>query len=575
MTSPFDATAPLVSGITVLEASAGTGKTHALTSVVLRLVAVDGVAIERIAVMTFTRNAARELRQRVRRRLLDVVDPRPPRDDLVGWLHSGADREQRLARVRAALRDYDQATVTTIHAFFGQCLAAVLGGGGAPLLEDESGLVAEVINDLYVKGFAAADDARLEIMPPPWHVERIVRAALVDPRARIVPPPSGRTREGLQAAFAVRARERTRQRRLAAGVRSFDDLQAELAELVETDGDRVRAALAARFDAALVDELQDTDQLQWELLTDVFSHGRVFAVGDPKQAIYGFRGGDVHTFVRALEEADAHAALVTNRRSDPSYLAACDALFAGQTFGDPRIAYHHAQPHHTGDRWIGEAHPPLEIRTLEPAGTRADGTVPAGLARDLASRDAARVAAALLDDGRTQIAGDGEPRPLRAADVAVLVRTNAQAALMHRRLADAGVPAVLGSIGNVLHAQAASEWLALLRALQEPSVAGLARRAALTPFVGWTGDHLAAAGSDELGRLHDDLHSWARLLAQRGVPALVDRLAAAGYAARLLAAPGGARVLADVEHLAELLHRAGGPSPTPALLHGWLERAVA
>ena len=157
----FDVTAPIPHGTTLIEASAGTGKTWTLSALVTRLVAEEGLPLEELLVVTFSRAASQELRERVREQLERVLTRlrQAPRDDdgvLVAALRSDdpgmlAERCDRLAR---ALASFDSALIATIHQFCHDVLKG-LGVAGdsdsfATLVEDTTGLRDEVIDDLYV-----------------------------------------------------------------------------------------------------------------------------------------------------------------------------------------------------------------------------------------------------------------------------------------------------------------------------------------------------------------------------------------------------------------------------------------
>ena len=139
-----------------------------------------------------------------------------------------------------------------------------------------------------------------------------------------------------------------RQRRLY----TYDDLIDGVADaLAGAHGTALARNLRAQYSVALVDEFQDTDARQWQIFDRVFGSGSnkldgsgpaLFLVGDPKQAIYGFRGGDVHTYLAARATADEAPPLLHNFRSRPSVLAAIEALYAQAgdgAFVDPRILF--------------------------------------------------------------------------------------------------------------------------------------------------------------------------------------------------------------------------------------------
>src|SRR5688500_6210372 len=154
---PFDVCGPLPERVTVLEASAGTGKTYTLAALAARYVA-EGTPLDELLLVTFTRMATGELRDRVRERLVSAERGLAggPQDSLVRLLaaQDGALRRQRLAR---ALADFDAATIATTHGFCQEALAG-LGVAGdverdGAFVEDVTDLVDEVVDDLYVRRF--------------------------------------------------------------------------------------------------------------------------------------------------------------------------------------------------------------------------------------------------------------------------------------------------------------------------------------------------------------------------------------------------------------------------------------
>jgi len=161
--SGFDVCGPLPTGVTVLEASAGTGKTYTIAALAARYVA-DGKSLEKLLLVTFTRMATGELRERVRERLVSaervLSGAALPRDE-VERLLLAADVERRRANLAKALADFDAATIATTHGFCQEVLGG-LGVAGdaareADLVEDVSDLVAEVVDDLYVRRFHRED----------------------------------------------------------------------------------------------------------------------------------------------------------------------------------------------------------------------------------------------------------------------------------------------------------------------------------------------------------------------------------------------------------------------------------
>ena len=213
---PFDACGPLPSGVTVLEASAGTGKTYTIAALAARYVA-DGMPLDDLLLVTFTRMATGELRDRVRERFVSLEEVlsgagRPSPDDAVAaLLLEGAPEEvaTRRDRLTQALADFDAATITTTHGFCQEVLAGLGVAGDVErdtvFVEDVSDLLEEVVDDLYVRRFAPHDEA------PPFtrgDALRIATLAVGNPAAPIRPAQSDdRTRPAMRGrlARAVRA----------------------------------------------------------------------------------------------------------------------------------------------------------------------------------------------------------------------------------------------------------------------------------------------------------------------------------------------------------------------------------
>jgi len=589
----FDPAQPLPPGITVLEASAGTGKTHAVASIVLAEVA-RGRPIEEILVVTFTRKATGTLRERVWQRLVAAVDALAPgapdpHDDLLAHLRSGSATEvgQRRERLQQAMAAFDTATIATTHGFCQQVLTGLGVAGDADrelaIVEDVAELVADAVDDLFVRRFHAGG----EVLFTRDTARAIARTVIANPDATIAPVRGGSEEARLRRRFAVTLRARIDDQKRQGRLLTYDDLLSRLVSSIE-DPDRgsiVRAALRRRFTAVVVDEFQDTDAVQWRIFREAFAappHHLVL-VGDPKQAIYAFRGGDIDAYLAAVEETSTTLGLATSWRSDQPLLDGFDAYFGGAQLGDPKIRHRplRARPGAERARIHGPAvAAPFAVRILD----RSGGAVPTGprpvlkdLARRLIADDVARQTAALLDGSTvvTRTGADGaavEERTLDAGDVAVLVRTHRYAEEVRRALVAAGVPAVVHGEGKVLATPAAHAWLALLRALENPSYSARVHAAAIGPFVGWDASRLALASEDEWDALDEQMREWAGALRTHGVNGLLRAVEASrGLTARLLGQDGGERLLSDLRHVGELLHAELVARPgSAATLAGWL-----
>jgi exodeoxyribonuclease V beta subunit len=387
------------------------------------------------------------------------------------------------------------------------------------------------------------------------------------------------------ADFAMKVRPRFEAEVARRRVLTFDAMLSRLAERVQKEGGStspVAQRLRERYDAVLVDEFQDTDASQWAVLKAAFlGYKRLLLIGDPKQAIYAFRGADVHVYSAAAQEvAPPHCRTMSvNYRSAEDVLDALNTLWrAGSgAFDDAGFDYVAVTPCDDKERPTDGRAPDvgLDVRWVDgrafkgSEGQPIDSKRPAELARLAAAEAVSSLSPAA--DGRA-------PRVDKASGLAVLVNSHAQAAAVQRALREVGVPAVAAT-RNTVFATEAARWLALwLDAVAAGGRDRESRAAVVTPLFGWTADRLAwalaTADRDEkawriwTGRLHDAAARWPRW----GFARVLDReLLELGVLPRVLALPDGERHATDLRHLFELVHaeerttRAG-----PAALAAWM-----
>lgn len=564
----FRITDPLPTGTTLLEASAGTGKTWAIAALVTRFVAETDVDLDDLLVVTFGRAASAELKDRVRERLVEAeavlgTGLAPAGDDLLTLLldTSAAGRAERRRRLRRAIGRFDEATITTTHGFCHAVLRSLGTTGdvepGTALVEDDSDIVDEVVSDLYLRWVQRGATPGFD----PDEARRLGRKAVEDPASQLLPLDAPKdSGPDLRRRFAGAVREESRRRRLAARTLSYDDLLQRLAEALEPEASPARTVVRRRWKVVLVDEFQDTDPVQWQILERAFvDHATLVLVGDPKQAIYAFRGGDVATYLRAAERATQRRTLVVNHRSDAPLVAGVDAVLRGAALGDPEIVVRPARAVHDGSRLADPDHPhPFRLRVLtrHDAGVPEDKTVRIADARPGIAADVAADVATLLASGATYDPGDG-PRPVRPGDVAVLVQRHADADLLHTAFAARGIAAVRGGGTDVLGSRAADDWLTLLSAMEAPHRSGLVRAAALGPFVGHTATELVAGGDQLTDTVAGRLRDLGDILRDQGAAGLVEALTGdAAVVERVLVREGGRRLLTDLEHVGHVLHLA-------------------
>ncbi|MDR1712096.1 MAG: UvrD-helicase domain-containing protein [Propionibacteriaceae bacterium] len=580
MMVPFDPAGPLPTGTWALEASAGTGKTHAIAALATRYLA-EGVATSRdLAVITFSRSAAGELSDRLRQRLRHALDllrtaaagKSPPTWDAADVALLDADpatlaaRAQRLAD---AARELDAAAVMTIHGFCEAMLTELgiwaLSDPQGDLVEDLRAERREVVRDLYLNRFANAAPAPFSLAD----ADEIADAAMRTPDARIeplgAPGPAG-----ARAEFAAAARTAMAARKRALGVYDYNDQLLRLRDSVicsETARDRLRQ----RASVVIVDEFQDTDPIQWEILQTCFHrHSTLILIGDPKQAVYSFRGADVQTYLRARDVADVKVSLATNYRSDPPVVSALNDFYRNVSLSAgidvTKVAAHHQ---HARLLIAGAPAPGMRLRCLPNA-----DPLRAEPARRAISADLACQVAALLD-GEATLCGETGERPLRADDIAVLVRSNSRGRAIADALAAAGIPVAFAGADSVFATDAARDWQTLLAALLQPGRAAR-RRAMFTSFIDADLRAVASASQRQLSDWSATLASWSETLAAQGIAALFARICGEGdFTERVLSAPLGERELTDHRHLAELLHAREVKGLSGGALLNWLSEAIS
>ncbi|GAA1151190.1 UvrD-helicase domain-containing protein [Nocardioides aquiterrae] len=563
--TPFRITDELPSGTVLLEASAGTGKTWTIGALVTRYVAEGHARLEQMLVVTFGRAASQELRERVRAQLVEaerVLSDDPAASGvgesvLVDLLRSWDPERRRLGhrRVTEALAGFDGATIATTHQFCSMVLDS-LGVAGdtdsrARLVEDLDDLVKETVDDLYLRAFAFDEGGpvftRAEALA-------IARAAVGDPQARLEPAAEDRsTPVGRRVSFADAVRTELDRRKRRLGILSYDDLLTQLADALADEDGAAAQRMRARWSIVLVDEFQDTDPVQWQVLDRAFSgHATMVLIGDPKQAIYAFRGGDVTTYLQAAETATTRQTLSVNWRSDAPLLDSFQRLMAGAALGDERIVVRDVEAHHGESRLAGAPAPnPFRVRVVRRDAFRRSGSamLTVGQVRPHIARDLALDVRRLLASGATYC---GEP--IRPRDVAVISYRHADLADVREALLAEGIPAVIAGGGSVFATPAAVEWLTLLEALEQPHRSARVRSAALTCFLGRTAAELDARGDDLTDEVADTLRGWVELFTHRGVAAVLEAANVAGLPERVLAEVGGDRRLTDLRHIGEALH---------------------
>ncbi|CAN5175921.1 exodeoxyribonuclease V subunit beta [soil metagenome] len=562
MMDRFDLLGPLPApgSTTVLEASAGTGKTFVLAGLVTRYLADGAATLDDMLLITFSRAATAELRERVRHQIVEAVaafgGSGPAQgNELIDHLLAGTEEERaaRHTRLRDALAEFDAATIATTHEFCQLVLKSLGVAGdsdaGVSLVEDLGDLVREIVDDVYLRRFGGRQE-----VPFNRAAALTLATAVVDKAGtelRPTDPPNG-TMAAERIGFArdVLVELDIRKRRL--GILHFDDLLSRLAEALEPADSPARSRMRSRWRIVMIDEFQDTDPVQWQVVDRAFrGHSTLILIGDPKQAIYAFRGGDIDAYLDAARTAGTRFTLGTNWRSDSRLVHSLHAVLGGAALGDAAIVVHDVDAWHQGQRLGGAPrNVPFRLRVVDRAtmGYQRTQNIPIDEVRTHIARDLAADIAVTLAAGATF-----DNRPLGAGDIAVIVESHADARRCYDALVSVGVPVVYTGDSNIFASVAAAEWLSLLDGFDQTHRSALVRAVATTAFFGHAVEDVVQQGDSLTDDVADTLRQWADHARERGVAAVFEAANVAGMSRRVLAERGGQRLMTDLAHIGQLL----------------------
>lgn len=370
---------------------------------------------------------------------------------------------------------------------------------------------------------------------------------------------------------------------------SFDDLLTQLSTAIdEDDSDLLTQRIRSLYPVAMIDEFQDTDPLQYSIFSRIYlEHPQcgLFMIGDPKQAIYGFRGADIFTYIKARNQVSSHFTLGTNWRSSSDMVAAVNQVFempSSPFVYDDDIPFLPVKSSPNADKrqWMidGQRQPAMTY-WLQEAEEKplAKGEYHQAMAQACADEihhilSAAQSERAFFDDGKSQHA-------IQAGDIAVLVRTGSEGRMIKQALAEQGIASVyLSNRDSVFVSQVAEDLQRLLQAVLTPEN-DRALRASLA-------SELFALDAGTLDKLNNDENEWEnainefkeyrRLWSQRGVlPMLRSVMSKRHIAERLLEEDNGERSLTDFMHIGELLQQASQELDSDHGLLRWLAQAIS
>ena len=366
----------------------------------------------------------------------------------------------------------------------------------------------------------------------------------------------------------------------------FNDLLRRLAASLATSPSLART-ISRRFPAILVDEFQDTDPLQYRIFSTIHAtkpDHALFLIGDPKQAIYGFRGADIFTYLAARRDTqpEHRFTMTTNYRSARIMVEAVNRLFARENpfaLASDDIPFIPMQAH--ADEQDGQLiradtpQTPLHCLLLDRRGNGKPWSKEQATAQ--AAACCAREIAALLHDGATDRARIGD-RPVCGSDIGILVRTHHEGTAMRKALARHHIASVHASQESVFASPEAEQLQILLSCLSKPSDPALLRTLLVTDLFGYTANMLDRLRDreEEWNDLIAEMDEYARVWNEQGVLAMFYQLLGQRKTVRrLLARDNGERILTNFTHLVELLQEASRTHDRNDMLLRWLADRMA
>ncbi|MFJ2482428.1 exodeoxyribonuclease V subunit beta [Pseudomonas sp. NPDC087598] len=363
----------------------------------------------------------------------------------------------------------------------------------------------------------------------------------------------------------------------------FDDMLLRLdAALQSEGGERLATLIREQFPVALIDEFQDTDPVQYRIFESIYRiednnpDTGLFLIGDPKQAIYAFRGADIYTYLRARQATTGRLhTLGTNFRSSHGMVEAVNHVFERaesreqgrgaflfrEKNGENPVPF---QPVESQGRKEKLQIAGQDVAALNVWHLSTDQPLSGAVYRQQLAAACASEITALLNGGQAESSGfiqDGKDfKSLRPADIAILVRDGKEAQAVRGELAARGVRSVyLSDKDSVFAAQEAHDLLSWLKACAEPDVERSLKAALACITL-----NLPLA---ELERLNQDELVWeTRVMQFRGYRELWRKQGVLPMLRRLLhdfrlpqtliARSDGERVLTNLLHLSELMQQA-------------------
>ncbi|MBE4192378.1 exodeoxyribonuclease V subunit beta [Vibrio parahaemolyticus] len=376
---------------------------------------------------------------------------------------------------------------------------------------------------------------------------------------------------------------------------SFDDLLTQLSASIDTDESELLAArIRTLYPVAMIDEFQDTDPLQYSIFSRIYLNNPecgLFMIGDPKQAIYGFRGADIFTYIKARNQVSAHYTLGTNWRSSADMVQAVNQVFAlpdSPFIYDSDIPFLPVKYSPNAEKRIwtmgGQKQPALTYWLQEAD----DKPLPKGeyLTR-MAEATASQIQAILTQaqHGQAYLVNGEKQKAVQAGDIAVLVRTGSEGRMVKQALADQGIASVyLSNRDSVFTSSVAQDLQRLLQAVLTPENDRALRASLASELFALDAASLDALNNDEVvwENAVNEFKEYRKLWVQRGVLPMLRAVISKRHIAERLLEEGassqgenGERVLTDLMHIGELLQQASNELDSDHGLLRWLAQSIS
>ncbi len=686
-----------LSGINIIEAGAGTGKTYNIQNLFARMVMEKAIPVSEILVVTFTEAATKELKDRIRNILheLDIHltsgDSAPTDDERITALikhlfelnPNGLDQYRHL--IKTAIRDFDEASIFTIHGFCRRMLSDNAFESGIlfniELEQNPSGIIQEIIEEFWRSRFYGPRASRIELCATEYNgldigslfsfvsslqnrhgikclsgeedistdlqnrfkkvkelwnrdavfsqligatlsgaranhnsdvikaicdaadnmtvdnldnntlkhlywfsQERIEKSSNTKSNLSVLTHPFFQAVNDLFASlkrFAIQLKldcrkyfeQRYSARKQSQNFQTFNDLLINLDRRISIDGDdALLNAIQAKYQAAMIDEFQDTDPVQYRIFKRIFidSNRPIFMVGDPKQAIYGFRGGDIYTYIGAKQEAARkygnEYTLLKNWRSTPGMVEAVNNLFGSleKPFLNKKIEFNPAESSDKGFSHLEQ----LAVRSKPDSAPMkvimAEGNPnSSNLTKFCCETTAMKIFELLNDRSITIPDGSGKVRNLLPKDFAILVSKHQQATDLLPYFLELRIPCVLQNTGSIFDSSESEELELLLAAVADCKNSRLLRGALTTNMIGMNATDLTELSLEGDTNNTGELEKWQeffktlnRMWINNSFIEMFNHfMTEKDVRSLLLSHPGGERALTNLLHLSEILHQ--------------------